>query len=81
MPAESYNAPMADASVEQLLLTELRQEPDWPAELDALASQAAAIGRLSEAHHRAMDRTMRETQSSATFHTFLLEELHAVLGR
>ena len=69
MPAERYNAPMADAAVEQLILAELREEPDWPAELDALASQAAAIGRLSEAKNRAMDRTMRETQSSATFHT------------
>jgi hypothetical protein len=72
---------MADASVEQLILAELREEPDWPAALDALASEAAAIGRLSEARNRAMDRAMREQQSRATFHTFLLEELHAVLGR
>jgi hypothetical protein len=72
---------MPDPSVEQLILAKLREDPDWPATLDALASQAAAIGRLSEARNRAMDRAMREPQSTETFHTFLLEELHAVLGR
>ncbi len=76
---------------DEFLLTQLRRGTDWPSQIDALAAQAAALGRLIEADSRAASEGFEHIQGSsqsserpsqqATYYARLEQALRQVLGQ